>query len=363
MESLVHLSKEFGGDPRYVIAGGGNSSLKEGHTMYVKASGSRMSAISPEGFVAMDLEALNRIWEKEYPADPELREEAVLADLMSAKRPGEEKKRPSVETLLHSLFTDRYVMHTHPALVNGLTCGREGAVAARELFGPHTVWIPVIEPGYVLAKAVRDAMLKSGTSPSIVFLQNHGVFITGSSEEEIRERYGELFEALETRVRKSPVLKMEAVKGNFEELKTQVEMAYAEAGEMEIHILPFMNAVLGSFIKDHPSFSVFEQPFTPDHIVYAGFRPLFVESFSSLTSVLLSYKETYGELPKVIALRERGCFACASGEAASADARDLFIDAARVAVYTESFGGAQPMPNNLVSFIRTWEAEKYRQKK
>ncbi len=363
MESLISLSQDFGGDSRYVIAGGGNSSLKEGNTMYVKGSGSRMATIGAEGFVAMDLEALNRIWEKKYPEDSELREEAVLADLMSAKLPGEEDKRPSVETLLHSLFPEAYVMHTHPALVNGLSCGREGRTAVEELFGSDAVWIPVIEPGYVLARAVREAMQKSGTSPSMVFLQNHGVFITGGSVEEIRERYRELFNTLKRRVKEEPVTEPEQAEGAVEDLKKKVEESFAAVGAQDIYVLPFMDAILHSFIKDHPSFSVFEQPFTPDHIVYAGFRPLFVESFSSLGSVLRSYKETWGELPKVIALRERCCFACTFGEAAAGDARDLFIDAARVAVYTGSFGGPQPMPDGLVSFIRNWEAEKYRQKK
>ena len=35
---------------------------------------------------------------------------------------------PSVETLLHAIFPQKYVLHLHPALVNGLTCSRVGGI-------------------------------------------------------------------------------------------------------------------------------------------------------------------------------------------------------------------------------------------
>lgn len=362
LDDVIDLSRSFGSDPRYVLAGGGNSSFKQDGVLYVKPSGSRMSSVSAEDFVAVDLGALQRIWEKEYPAEADLREDAVLADLMSARLPGEERKRPSVETLLHSLFTDSYVLHTHPALVNGLTCSVLGEEKTRELFGPDALWIPVIEPGYILAKAVRDAMRSAGRQASLVFLQNHGVFISGESRERIEERYDALFAALKAEVKQEPVPGRLPVHG-VEELKESLRMAFAAAGNDEVHLLPFMDKLLMPFIQDRSAFSIFESPFTPDHIVYAGFRPLFLENLSGAERVLASYAESFGELPKIIALRGIGCFACTAGERSSADARDLFMDAAAIAVYSSSFGGPLPMPERLVSFIRNWEAEKYRQKK
>ena len=52
------------------------------------------------------------------------RESAYLADVMAAVTDDDKTKRPSVEALLHNLFAYTYVLHVHPTLVNGLTCGK-----------------------------------------------------------------------------------------------------------------------------------------------------------------------------------------------------------------------------------------------
>ena len=59
------------------------------------------------------------------------REAAYLADVMAAVTDDDKTKRPSVEALLHNLFAYTYVLHVHPTLVNGLTCGK-GAQALCE---------------------------------------------------------------------------------------------------------------------------------------------------------------------------------------------------------------------------------------
>ena len=63
---------------------------------------------------------------------------------------------PSVECMLHGLFPQTFVLHLHPALVNGLTCGVDGKQACEELFGEKAVWVPLTKPGYTLAKACFD---------------------------------------------------------------------------------------------------------------------------------------------------------------------------------------------------------------
>jgi len=122
LDSIVSLSREFGSSPEYVLAGGGNTSVKDGDAMYVKASGTRLGTIDMDGFVPLSLKALDGIWAKRYPEETNAREDAVLADLNAARMEEGDTRRPSVESLLHGFFPYRYVVHTHPALVNGLSC-------------------------------------------------------------------------------------------------------------------------------------------------------------------------------------------------------------------------------------------------
>ncbi|MDT8298541.1 MAG: class II aldolase/adducin family protein, partial [Spirochaetaceae bacterium] len=197
MNDLIKLSREYGSDPGWVVAGGGNTSWKDGDVLYVKASGYPLATIGEDGFARMDRRKLAAIWETAYPegddaADVAERERLVLQDMMNARIPGEER-RPSVETLLHDLLPWPLVVHLHPTLVNGLTCGVDGPQKAKELFGNDAVWIPVTDPGYILAKVIKES-LEDRTSrglsiPDYIFLANHGVFAGGDDAEEVRQNY------------------------------------------------------------------------------------------------------------------------------------------------------------------------------
>ena len=54
LETIVELSHEFGADD-YVKGGGGNTSVKNGTTLWVKPSGTTLGGLTTETFVAMNL--------------------------------------------------------------------------------------------------------------------------------------------------------------------------------------------------------------------------------------------------------------------------------------------------------------------
>ena len=108
--------------------------MKDDTTLYVKGSGTQLATIKAEEFVKMDRARLNKIMKTEYPADDVKRESAYLADVMAAVTDEDKTKRPSVEALLHNLFAYTYVLHVHPTLVNGLTCGKADAKLSANSF-------------------------------------------------------------------------------------------------------------------------------------------------------------------------------------------------------------------------------------
>ena len=122
LEIIANISHEYGSDHRYVLAGGGNTSFKDEEHLYIKGSGTSLSTITNDGFVKMSRKKLSDIWNKTYSENKDEREAEVLSDMMNSRCLGEENKRPSVETLLHNLFTQSYVLHVHPTIVNGITC-------------------------------------------------------------------------------------------------------------------------------------------------------------------------------------------------------------------------------------------------
>ena len=79
LSTLVKMSNTYGSNPAYVLAGGGNTSVKDDTTLYVKGSGTQLAIIKAEEFVKMDRARLNEIMKTEYPADDVKRESAYLA--------------------------------------------------------------------------------------------------------------------------------------------------------------------------------------------------------------------------------------------------------------------------------------------
>ena len=69
IEQLIEISRKYGRDSRYVIAGGGNTSYKNADKLWVKASGCALATITEDGFAVLDRKKLNVIPEKTYPAD------------------------------------------------------------------------------------------------------------------------------------------------------------------------------------------------------------------------------------------------------------------------------------------------------
>jgi len=377
LEALVELSRNYGKNSDYVLAGGGNTSWKDGETLYVKASGTPLAEAVPGSFVKMDRKALSRIWEKSYPESSAERESAVLADLMAARKPGEENKRPSVETLLHDILPFAFVVHLHPALVNGLTCSQQGKKAAEEIFGKEIIWIAPVNPGYVLARTVKAAIddykSKNGKTAAIVFLQNHGVFVGDNSAEGIKEIYGEIMQKIGARIKRRADFSEEKRESlNLSGTLTLIEEMKEILAELAGAAV-FMRCVeVSALVKDRASFAPVSSAFTPDHIVYAGSEPLFTEASDRGTEVRRSatgaslradwekFKIKTGWNARIAAVQGLGVFGLGATEKAALLALELFRDAIKVAVYSQSFGGPLFMTEDKIDFINNWEVERYR---
>jgi len=233
---MIALSRRYGSDPEAVLAGGGNTSAKDPDRMYIKCSGVQLATMDEAGFVPIDRHKLDAAMAQSYPAEDAAREAAFLQAVMATRTLPGETRRPSVEAPLHNLFPQRLVLHVHPALINGLTCSREGEAACRRLFGDAVLWIPLCRPGYVLASLCREAMAghkaRTGRLPQILLLQNHGIFVAGDTPAEIDHLYAWVRDTLAKEIRRAPDL---APAGREDpeltrRLKARCQMEYAAFG-------------------------------------------------------------------------------------------------------------------------------------
>lgn len=366
LETLVEFSHKYGADRDFVLAGGGNTSYKTDDLLYIKGSGTSLATIEEDGFVKMDRKALASIWDKTYSENAADREAEVLADLMAARMPGETAKRPSVETLLHDLFPQKFILHVHPAAVNALTCSVNGRAVANELF-PDSVWIGESEPGYVLAALCRKALdeyrKSHGENAKLLFLENHGIFFAADSERELNALAVSTMELIGSRIKSRPdFLPVDGDRVLAAEIAPVLRMLYSAEGKARVKFV--CDRTVLRFAESTETMKPLMRPLTPDHIVYCKAEPLFVEysDAENLMKDFRAYTERNGFMPKIVFVRGVGMFALGATLKEADTAAVVWRDAMKIAVYSESFGGISPMDPRLVDFIVNWEVESYRSK-
>ncbi len=84
INELIEISRFYGNNKDYVIAGGGNTSFKDEQTIWIKASGKALAELDENGLVALSREKLHVISGKTYSDDPVKREEEVKNDLFGS---------------------------------------------------------------------------------------------------------------------------------------------------------------------------------------------------------------------------------------------------------------------------------------
>lgn len=344
---ITELSHEFG-TADYVRGGGGNTSVKDDSTLWVKPSGTTLAGLTSDSFVALDRGRIGELYKIQPPEDASQREALVKGVMEKAVVPGS-SGRASVEAPLHDSLAARYVVHTHPALVNGMTCAKEGSKAAAELF-PQALWLDYIDPGYTLCMEVRKQIAEyekqNGRQPAVIFLKNHGVFVAADTPEGIRELYHDVINRLTKYYLQAGVsIKLTVAPSPApavpEETQQQLRLAFEEASL----------AVAAS-----GSFPVAGGPVSPDHIVYAKSYPYTGE----LTPAGIGqYERRYGYKP-VIVIRPDAVYTVGPSEKKAALALELAQDGALVQQLAAAFGGIEFMTERARRFIENWEVESYR---
>ena len=201
----VHTTRLLGQDPRLVLHGGGNTSVKTTvsdlngdnvEVLCVKGSGWDMGTIEPAGLPAVRLAPLLKLRAREKLSDEEM-VRLQRANLIDPASPN-----PSVEALLHAFIPHKFIDHTHSTAVLALTDQPDGEALCREVFGARVGYVPYLMPGFGLAKAAAQVF---DADPSVegLILVKHGIFSFGSDAQQAYERMITLVTLAEARLAKN----------------------------------------------------------------------------------------------------------------------------------------------------------------
>ena len=287
LDELIALARRFGEDPGFSRGGGGNASAKADGVLWIKPSGVPLATLQADALVPLDTARLLEMLESDpavtHPGDDPVMRVAVEARLAPAGG-----RRPSVELLFHALLPERFVLHTHPVLVNAVGCNRDGAELARRLFGDGVIWVPYTDPGLPLANAIRAARAeheaRTGTPPPrLTLLANHGLIVTGDTARDIEDATAWLVERIEAAIAATPepALPVALDAGTARALVDTLAPTLRAhlSTDARRRILAFDDdPVAASFTAtDEGRAFVLGGPLTPDQIVYAGSNPLLLD--------------------------------------------------------------------------------------
>jgi rhamnose utilization protein RhaD (predicted bifunctional aldolase and dehydrogenase)/NAD(P)-dependent dehydrogenase (short-subunit alcohol dehydrogenase family) len=376
IDTLVELSRRIGADPRMVLAGGGNTSVKIGGVLHVKASGTSLAKLTAEGLVAMDRGRLDALADADLGSDPDRREELYKDAIYAARIEPERGQRPSVEALLHNLVPGTFVVHTHATLVNTITCCTHGQTIARELFGDEVVWVPYVDPGYTLARTLRDAIAANPDARAI-FMANHGLIISGEDPRTIDETTAWVLDTIAARLGDQwqrepfgPLQRHERTREYVNIIGPALRALLAEGDTLKVATFDDSDTAMALCATVGGREVAQGGPLTPDQIVYCNSFPLWFTPGSedeavvveALRAAIADHHERTGHPAKVVLVEGVGLFAVGNDYAAATTTRDVYLDAVTIMAGASRLGGVSYFTQRNRKFVEDWEVESYRKK-
>jgi len=389
LDVIVKLSRFFGSDPSIVLAGGGNTSCKIDDVLWVKGSGTALATMTRDAFVKMDRKKLSELADATLDEDPETREAQYKELITDARCEPEKGQRPSVEVLLHHLVPGRYVVHSHATIANTLTCHTGGQVLAEEIFGDDVVWVPYVDPGFILAQTLKQSLKEyractGREQAKAILMANHGLIVAGDDPEAIRANTDEILAKIAARLGDDWLTKSIGKVTRLSDKSTVVRrmgpalralLAEDPAGPLKLVTFDGSDVALGLIGAEAGESIACAGPVTPDQIVYCNsfplwFKPKEAEDEDALIARLRDAIDQHTKQtrfpPKIVLAQDVGLFAVGDDFKTANTAREVYLDAIKVMAGATRLGGGPGGVSHLTDrqrlFIEDWEFEVYRKK-
>ena len=247
------LSARLGRDPLQVQGPGGNTSVKGGNLMWIKASGTELANADDQNiFVQVDC----NLAKAEAMGDGK-------GDCLNALLDPVSELRPSIETTFHAILDYSVVAHTHSVMTLVHSISPQGRQKmAIKLAGLPYVIVPYVKPGLPLTREILK-WIKPETQ--IIILQNHGLICCGPSVAEVER----LIAIVEDRLFMPPG----NIKTNPPTRQVDNDFYWSEYSWIAQKPHTFELVVKGSYYPDHV---VFLGPALPSHD-HAGSPPVIIK--------------------------------------------------------------------------------------
>jgi rhamnose utilization protein RhaD (predicted bifunctional aldolase and dehydrogenase) len=333
LTDLKRVSRRIGTDVRLVQGPGGNTSLKAGDVLWVKASGTWLADAEEKSiFVPVDLPGARRALAEGSEKMP------VISGPASNGAP---PLRASIETSLHALLPHAIVLHVHA--VNAIAWAARTDAAddmAQRLAGLSWARLPYHRPGLVLSRAVAELIAKK--APDVLILGNHGLVVAGADCDAAETLMREVERRLELPMRPAPA-------PDLARLRTLcADGSYRPAAEPDCHHL----ATDTHNVRMATTGSLY-----PDHVVFLGPALPALPAGRSLAELERDHAATGSSPPVALLVPGAGAIVRADiGPAAEAMLHCLALVVARIPPDAR----LSYLPPEEEQALLNWDAERYR---
>ena len=330
LEILKRISYEIGIRKELIQGAGGNTSYKNGNTLWIKASGTKLEKAREESiFIPLNLQEVIRSIE------------LGIDNNENYKPLIKTKLRASIETGFHAILPYKYVLHTHPIDVISQTIINDAKNSlGNALKGIDWTWISYKKPGYKLARSIYLNNKKFVNA--VYILENHGLIICANNADEALKLQEEVIKRLRIKPREKSKPDIDALIEICKQFKSIGIDAFLPA-----------DIVTHSLTIDKSSRDLLNKnPLYPDHLVFCGLRPLIVN------------KNDINKLTKAEYLKYNYCIIDEIGvilfSKASSSAETMLNTQSLIHLRIPSNKSIKTLNDFECAELINWEAESYR---
>jgi rhamnose utilization protein RhaD (predicted bifunctional aldolase and dehydrogenase)/NAD(P)-dependent dehydrogenase (short-subunit alcohol dehydrogenase family) len=301
----IYTTHLLGRNPKLVLHGGGNSSVKsvgknlykkDVNLIYVKGSGWDMSNLNELGMPGLELNPLLETI-KLYELNDNDMVNLLRSNLINANAPN-----PSVETLLHAYLPFKFVDHTHSNAFLSILNQPNPQAIIKKIFGNKLGIVPYIMPGFSLAKECFKVFNKDEKVEGLALI-NHGIFTFGNTAKQSYERMINFVSDVENYISKNKIkLKTHITKSkiNVSDIVLSIRKSFSSYSNKK-WILKFHNDNDDRSIASTQNLNnlLNKGPVTPDHVIRIKSKILFISKNKYLKideeikKYCLSYKKYF----------------------------------------------------------------------
>ena len=301
----IYTTHLLGRNPKLVLHGGGNSSVKsvgknlykkDVNFIYVKGSGWDMSNLNELGMPGLELNPLLETI-KLYELNDNDMVNLLRSNLINANAPN-----PSVETLLHAYLPFKFVDHTHSNAFLSILNQPNSQAIIKKIFGNKLGIVPYIMPGFSLAKECFKVFNKDEKVEGLALI-NHGIFTFGNTAKQSYERMINFVSDVENYISKNKIkLKTHITKSkiNVSDIVLSIRKSFSSYSNSK-WILKFHNDNDDRTIASTQNLNnlLNKGPVTPDHVIRIKSKILFISKNKYLKideeikKYCLSYKKYF----------------------------------------------------------------------